>query len=371
MSESGMARLGALTILACPLLFVMAAPCAEMPVLIYAPSGPNGTSGRFEARGLPPGFPGWKAPEKALSVQVEAGPGLLGTWGVEGNRTIWFKPRFPLAYDVGHTARLDLGASTHPLTMKVVLPRPKTAPTTVVSVHPSGTSIPENTLRFYLVFSAPMQQGEAYRHIRMVDAHGKAADLPFLELDEELWDPIGTRLTLLIDPGRIKRGVKPLEEIGPVFASGNRYRLEIDPSWPDMHGKPLARPHRKEYLALPALRQRIDPASWIVTPPRRASDPLVIRFPYALDKALVERLMTVADSQGKPVTGMNKAIPGETGCHFQPEHPWKSGPYQVRIGSALEDPAGNRIDRLFDTEGLAPDKTPGVLALPFTVQCNP
>ena len=371
MFESGMVRLGSMAILACPLIFALTATCADAPVIAYAPSGPNGTAGRFEARGLPAGFPGLKTPEKSLSVRVEAGPGLLGTWGSETNGTIWFKPRFPLAFDIRHTARLDLGAGTQPLTTEVILPRPKSAPTTVVSVYPSGTTIPENTLRFYLVFSAPMQHGQAYRHVRLVDAQGKAADLPFLELDEELWDPTGTRLTLLVDPGRIKRGVKPLEDIGPVFESGNRYTLEIDASWPDIHGKALARPYRKEYLAKPAVRERIAPAGWLLTPPARASDPLVVRFPNALDKALIERLITVADSQGNQIAGPNEALPGETGCRFRPEHPWKPGNYTLRIGSALEDPAGNRIDRLFDTEGSARATTAGLLTRPFTVDKAP
>ena len=34
----------------------------------------------------------------------------------------------------------------------------------------------------------------------------EAIELPFLEIDEELWDPAMMRLTLFIDPGRIKRG---------------------------------------------------------------------------------------------------------------------------------------------------------------------
>jgi len=303
---------------------------------------------------------------------VEAGPGLLGSWGADTtNGIIWFKPRFPLAFDIRHTARLDLGAGHQPLITDVVLPRPKSLPTHVVSVHPSGASIPENTLRFYLIFSAPMQRGEAYRHVRVVDAQGKAADLPFLELDEELWDPTGTRLTLLIDPGRIKRGVKPLEDIGPVFESGNRYTLEIDASWPDMHGKPLARPHRKQYLATPAARERIAPATWVLTPPGRVTEPLAVRFPKALDKALIERLITVTDSLGKPVAGLVEALPGETGYRFSPQQAWKHGSYTLQIGLALEDPAGNRIDRLFDTEGSAMASTTGLLSRPFTVDSTP
>ena len=67
--------------------------------------------------------------------------------------------------------------------------------TLVTAVYPSAQVLPENLLRFYIHFSAPMSRGEAYRHVRLLDAAGKAVDLPFLELDQELWDPDGKRFT--------------------------------------------------------------------------------------------------------------------------------------------------------------------------------
>ena len=65
-----------------------------------------------------------------------------------------------------------------------------------------------------------MQRGHVYDHIHLLGEAGKPVELPFLELDEELWDPEMTRLTIFIDPGRIKRGVRPLEEIGPALEAG-------------------------------------------------------------------------------------------------------------------------------------------------------
>src|SRR5207237_1104835 len=93
-------------------------------------------------------------------------------------------------------------------------------PTVVQQVYPSGDPLPENHLRFYVHFSAAMRQGEAYGHVHVLDASGKALDHPFLELDEELWDPQGKRLTLLFHPGRIKKGLKPREELGPILEAG-------------------------------------------------------------------------------------------------------------------------------------------------------
>ncbi|MCL6608417.1 MAG: hypothetical protein K6T74_10025, partial [Geminicoccaceae bacterium] len=87
--------------------------------------------------------------------------------------------------------------------------------------YPTSDQLPENQLRFYIHFSAPMSRGEAYARIRLLDSAGKPIDAAFLELGEELWDPSGKRFTLLIDPGRIKRGLRPREDLGPVLEAGS------------------------------------------------------------------------------------------------------------------------------------------------------
>ena len=65
--------------------------------------------------------------------------------------------------------------------------------------------------------------------------------LPFVELEQELWNRDQTRLTLLFDPGRIKRGVKPNVDMGPVLLEGHRYTLVIDRDLKDANGAPLAK----------------------------------------------------------------------------------------------------------------------------------
>lgn len=329
---------------------------AEEPSMAWKPDGSDPAAGRFEVRGLGAGATALKNPERFLSARVEAGPGLLGTWGIEGT-IAWFRPRFPLAPGVRHTVRWDSGDGSKPLVLDFTPPVPRAAPTTVVSSYPSGGVIPENTLRFYLVFSAPMRTGEAYRHVRIVRDDGHVPDLPFLELDEELWDPSGTRLTLLIDPGRIKRGVKPLVDLGPVFEAGRKYSLRVDPAWLDANGNALAKAYRHEYEVASATRERIDPARWELVPPRSATDPLIVRFPRALDKALSERLIRVVDEANRPVAGTTEALTGETAWRFKPNVPWQPGRYQLEADSALEDPAGNRPDRLFDSPETSASNT--------------
>ena len=44
--------------------------------------------------------------------------------------------------------------------------------TRVVQVYPSASEFPENQLKFYIEFSAPMSHGEAWKHIRLLKANG-------------------------------------------------------------------------------------------------------------------------------------------------------------------------------------------------------
>ncbi|NIP93248.1 MAG: hypothetical protein GWO24_07240, partial [Akkermansiaceae bacterium] len=81
--------------------------------------------------------------------------------------------------------------------------------TTVTHVAPGADVLPFNLLKFYLHFSAPMTRGRAYQHITLRHHDGQPVADPFLELPEELWNPEMTRLTILLDPGRIKRGLLP------------------------------------------------------------------------------------------------------------------------------------------------------------------
>src|SRR5207237_5315237 len=134
--------------------------------------------------------------------------------------------------------------------------------TVVTRVYPSANVLPENLLKFYLYFSAPMRRGHIYEHIRLLDHAGKPVELPFLEIDEELWNPDMTRLTLFIDPGRITRGVQPLEEVGPALEEGKRFTLAIDSNWLDVNGVPLKSGFEKHFKVGPADRDTPEPAKW-------------------------------------------------------------------------------------------------------------
>src|SRR5262249_37863415 len=227
-------------------------------------------------------------------------PPMLGVYRVESN-ALRFEPKFPL--EPGLTYRAVFHADQLPGGSKVAgtitsvfqSPRRSATPTTLVSqVYPSADALPENLLKFYVHFTAPMSRGNVYDHIHLRDESGKDVELPFLEIDEELWDTTMTRLTLIIDPGRIKRGVRPLEEIGPAIEAGKSYTLVIGRDWRDGAGNPLQEDFQKAFTVTPPDREPPDPPHWKIHPPRAgAREPLVVSFPEPMDHALAQRLIRV------------------------------------------------------------------------------
>src|ERR1043166_1557134 len=182
--------------------------------------------------------------QKLLSVYAEQDtltsdlwlPPMAGNYEVAAE-AIRFRPQFRmepgiLFRTVFDPSKLPSGPAAKAVSSTFQLPRAARQRTTrIAAIYPSAAEVPENLLKFYLLFSAPMSRGHIYEHIRLQDDSGKIVELPFLEINEELWDPSMTRLTLFLDPGRIKRGVKPLEEVGPALEAGHSYTLSIADSW--------------------------------------------------------------------------------------------------------------------------------------------
>ncbi len=221
----------------------------------------------------------------------------------------------------------------------------------VVGIYPSGQRLPANLLRMYIVFSASMSTGESRTRVRLVDGAGRTIDRAFLALDEELWDPSGRRLTVLFDPGRIKRGLRANLEMGPPLVEGRRYSLVVDAGWRDAHGRPLAEQHVKTFAAIAPRRASPDPGRWSIVPPEgRTRTPLVVHFDEPLDRALLFTSVAVLDERGDPVHGIIEVGAGEGEWSFTPGQPWQPGRYRLRVSPELEDAAGNSLERVFDAE---------------------
>jgi hypothetical protein len=291
-------------------------------------------------------------------------PAMLGTYEVTPN-VVRFKPRFPLERGIEYRAVFNSPASSASenrlrLEAKFVIPVAGAHPATgVVAIYPSGAALPENLLRFYLQFSAPMSQGKSYDYVRLHDENGSEIERPFLELPQELWSPDGRRLTLLFEPGRVKRGLVPRAEQGPILVAGHTYTLTIDGNWPDADGHPLQETAHRTFRALPPEMSQPNPQKWMIeSPPAESRDPLAVRFPRALDHAMLEHVLTVVrfdatqDRVKTPneLAGQVKVSDEETRWCFEPRQPWRAGRYALVVPTTLEDRAGNSIRLPFEVD---------------------
>jgi len=215
-----------------------------------------------------------------------------------------------------------------------------------------------------------MSLGSASGHVQLFDEHERVVEDPFLPLDVDLWNDNRTRYTVLFDPGRVKRGILPNEEMGRALAAGRRYTLVVDDGWRDAAGQKLAAPFRRNFRAGPPADYALDPQQWrIEAPLAETRDPLLVTFPASLDHELIQRALTVL-LNGERVTGDVQTNVGETRWLFSPAAPWRAGDYQLHAASILEDVAGNRIGRPFEVEELAAGRLRSEVrsaALPFFV----
>jgi len=284
-----------------------------------------------------------------------------GSYRVEGARLV-FTPRYPPVPGLKYRAVLRLPAGTDQTDTQIdqVLaltkgPEADVKVARVEQIYPSGDLLPENHLRFYIHFSAPIERGLAYQNLELLDESGTPVEAAFLELGEELWDPSGQRFTLLLDPGRIKQGLKPREELGPILHSGKKYTLVVKCGWHDLQGRPLAKEFRKSFAVGPVIDEPIKTQRWKFNTPRTGTaEPLVVRFPRPLDHALLERTLTVVDRAGQRVAGQVRIGDAERRWEFTPDSPWTADGQQLVVDTVLEDTAGNSIARAFEVDEQYP-----------------
>jgi hypothetical protein len=260
-------------------------PASLTLVLDEEPASPS--RGALLVRGLPAAAS--RVPPAAWAEVVElrtadAGrnphlPAMLASHAWHDG-TLVVTPRFPLepgapyraSFDGGACARLA-GLATPLPSLEVELRVPAAAAgetPEVAAIYPSADEVPENLLRVYVWFSRPMRSRDVDRHVILLDEAGTPVELPFVEIAEGLWDPMGQRLTVFFHPGRLKRGVGPHRALGSPLRQGRRYRLEIASEMRDASGRRLARSFAKTFSMGPAVRRALDPAGWEIRPPAAA-----------------------------------------------------------------------------------------------------
>jgi hypothetical protein len=223
--------------------------------------------------------------------------------------------------------------------------------TYVVAVRAGGGDVPSNLLRVYVELSAPMEPGDAYQHIRVMDDLGREVESALLELREELWSPDHRRLTLLFDPGRVKRGIRANLEMGAPLVDGHTYRLVIDSRWRDAQNHPLAASYAQELRVAGFDSTSPDPATWKRSSPTRDTrEAFRVDFGEPLDHALALELVSVVAANGTRVAGRSRLSDDDRRWTFVPDANWTAGPFALRVDPQLEDLAGNNLTRPFDAD---------------------
>jgi hypothetical protein len=307
---------------------------------------------------------------------------IAGNYDILSDR-VRFTPRYPLTPGLPYRVRVnlealfpaDLNALSDPgtqaeLALSFSLPKALVTPFTVVDdVFPSGDELPENLLRFYVHFSSPMQGGWSRDHIYLLGPDGRPIEAVFLNVTVELWDPSMQRLTLLLDPGRIKRGVGPNVQIGAPLSQGSRYTLVISEGMKDAVGNPLLKGFSKSFRVTEAVRRSVKPDQWTLDLPAigtRAA--LVLRFPEPLDHAMLSRAIRIVDADEQPIAGSIVIDQHETQWAFTPSAAWSDGNYQLQVKVTLEDVSGNNIKAPFDSDirsNVGLDHNADLVILPF------
>jgi hypothetical protein len=216
-----------------------------------------------------------------------------------------------------------------------------------------------------------MSEGLAASQVRLERAGtGENIFGAFSPMDFELWDPRRRRLTVLLDPARIKQGLAPHDEAGYPLEEGNAVVLVIERGFCDAAGLTLKAVHRQSYDVGPDIRSRVDTRTWRFEVPGPGSrSPLVARFDRPLDRALLEDCLTVLGSTGV-ITGTTEVVAGERSWSFAPNGPWAPGQHRLLIDPVLEDIAGNSMVRVFDRDLNRPDHEPvkaGPVSVPFVI----
>lgn len=241
-----------------------------------------------------------------------------------------------------------------------------------VRIEPYYGVVPANHLKFYLHFGCPMERGNVFQYLRLIetDENGKEiAEVPEPFREVELWDETFTRLTLWFHPGRQKPGVNLNVEIGPILEEGKSYALEISGKWPTESGNLLSEnPINHKFLALPMDERQPYPSEWEILGGR------TIICNDLLDPASLAKFLRVETNRGEPIISIKigalevaHKVPGwlprsegrklprplvddlsRTRLALPATLP--PGRYRLIIDPKLEDLAGNSVARPFNVD---------------------
>ena len=321
-----------------------------------------------------------ETPEPSDLVQVFVGVSdpccegrtpIAGRYTRDGN-TVAFSPAFGFVPGQDYVARAMTTRDNAQLVPFQIASEAPTLDAVVTGIYPSGDVLPENVLRFYIHFATPMAPHVAFDYIKLRDASGTADDAAFMKFKQELWNADRTRLTVLIDPGRIKRNVATNVELGPALLEGQRYTLEIDAGWPSADGRSILPGFTKSFAVGAPLRTLPNLAHWEATRPCVGTQgALYVTFDRPFDRHLLDQSIHVTGGDGRDIEGILIVGGNERSLIFTQHAAWSVDAIQIIVDATLEDVAANNFRDLLDHVGNDTiDETKNVLTVPLNGACD-
>lgn len=176
--------------------------------------------------------------------------------------------------------------------------------------------------------------------LQLVTPEGLLVSDAFLLLNEELWSPDGRRLTVLMEPGRIKRGMGPDPAHEPALTPGRSYRLDVRTG-----GRVLS----KVFDVLPPAMEPLLETHWQVRgPPVRSRRPLEVAFDRVMDDAIVAEEVQVQSADGLRLPGIQAVSDDGRRLVFHPVNRWEDAEYRLVFSRRFEDVCGNRLAEALD-----------------------
>jgi hypothetical protein len=209
-----------------------------------------------------------------------------------------------------------------------------------IRISPEANVLPANTLRFYIHFPRPAEAHFDRDQLCLLNEEEQMVRDPFLVLSQELWSPDGRRLTVLMEPGRIKRGLGANPTHDPALVVGRTYHLVITA---------LGQTARHTFRVSDPVLDALDEIHWrVVSPTAGSLDPVIVHFDRVMDAALCEDEIGVLTPSGEVVQASVSLGPDGTTAQIIPSHPWSAGEHRLVVSERLEDVCGNRLGEALD-----------------------
>ncbi|MGB5204524.1 MAG: hypothetical protein WBN63_10080 [Eudoraea sp.] len=286
------------------------------------------------------------AQDLKIFVRGEAKTSVLGEIKSLGNKHS-FTPIVP--FRAGHAYEIRKGEKN--LALFKVKNQSNLDPPQLVNIFPSKDTVPENLLKLYFVFSSPMQEvGNALDFISVYNETEQREDELFLKLEKDLWNNDHTRLTLWLDPGRIKTGLIPNKLKGLPLKQGNSYTITVSDKWKSARGIKLPKNYTKRIVVGKRDDNMPNIHTWeLSNPMANTTEALRINFGESMDAVLARESLRIL-FQGEFYVGGNYRLDKqEEIILFTPVNTWKKGTYDIISESKIEDLSGNNMNHLFDT----------------------